>query len=122
MDDLRLCESDFRFMSVIWDNEPLSSGDLVKLCLEKLGWKKSTTYTMLKKMCERGFAQNEDSCVSAVIPRDRVQAFASEHFVEHTFEGSLPHFLVAFLDGKTISQKEAAELKGLIDRYLEETP
>lgn len=121
MEDLRLCESDFRFMSVLWDNEPLSSGDLVKLCLEKLGWKKSTTYTVLKKMCERGFAENRDSLVSSLVPRDKAQAFASEHFVEHTFEGSLPHFLASFFDGKTITQEEAEELKDLIDRYLEDT-
>ena len=119
MDELKLCESDYRFMSIIWDNEPLSSRALVEQCAQKLGWKKSTTYTVLKKLCERGLAQNDESTVRALVPRERVQAFASEHFVEHTFEGSLPGFLASFLGGKTISMQEAAELKRLIDEHRE---
>lgn len=117
MNELRLCESDFRFMSVIWDNEPLPSGELVKLCGEKFDWKKSTTYTMLKKMCEKGVAQNDGSLVTSLIGRDSVQAYASEHFVEQTFAGSLPNFLVSFLGGKKISEKEAEEIKRLIDSH-----
>ncbi len=119
MKDLKLCESDYRFMTVIWENEPVSSGKLVELCAKKLGWKKSTTYTTLKKLCEKGFAQNQDTIVSSLIPRENVQAYASEHFVEHTFEGSLPGFLAAFLGGKTISDREASELKRLIDEHKE---
>lgn len=119
MDTLKLCESDYRFMTVIWDHEPLASGTLVELCQEALGWKKSTTYTVLKKMCERGFAKNEDRVVSALIPREQVQAYESEYFVERTFDGSLPGFLAAFLGGKTISSQEAEELKRLIDRHKE---
>lgn len=119
MDNLKLCESDYRFMTVIWDNEPLPSRRLVELCAEKLGWKKATTYTTLKKLCEKGFARNDDTIVSSVIPREQVQAFASDHFVEHTFKGSLPGFLAAFLGGKTISEAEAAELKRLIDSHRE---
>ena len=115
--ELKLCESDYRFMSVIWDNEPLASGELVKLCAEKFDWKKSTTYTMLKKLTEKGFARNIDSTVTSLISRDRVEKFASKHFVEHTFKGSLPGFLAAFFDGKSISEKEAEELKSLIDGY-----
>ncbi|MBO5786954.1 MAG: BlaI/MecI/CopY family transcriptional regulator [Clostridia bacterium] len=120
MENLKLCESDYRFMSVIWDNEPLPSGKLVELCSEKLGWKKPTTYTTLKKMIEKGFAQNSDTIVTALIPRERVQTFASEHFVEHTFNGSLPKFLVSFLGGKKLSDEEAYELKKLIDEHTEE--
>lgn len=119
MTELKLCESDYRFMCVIWDNAPMSSGRLVELCLDKLGWKKSTTYTVLKKMCEKGFAQNEGSVVTSLVPRDQVQAYASEHFVEHTFGGSLPGFLASFLGGRTISEQEAAELKRLIDSHKE---
>ena len=119
MDGLKLCESDYRFMSILWDNEPLSSRALVDLCAQTLGWKKSTTYTVLKKLCEKGFAENEESTVRSLIPRNRVQAFASEHFVEHTFEGSLPGFLASFLGGKTLSEQEAAELKRLIDEHKE---
>ncbi len=117
MENLKLCESDYRFMAVIWDHEPLPSGRLVELCAERLGWKKATTYTTLKKLCDKGFAQNEKTVVSALVPRERVQTYASEHFVDHTFDGSLPGFLTAFLGGKTISEQEAAELKRLIDEH-----
>lgn len=119
MDELKLCESDYRFMQVIWDSEPLASRKLVDLCGEKLGWKKSTTYTTLKKLCDKGFAQNSDTTVTALVPRERVQAYESERFVERAFEGSLPQFLVSFLGGKTISDEEAAELKRLIDAHKE---
>ena len=120
MYNLKLCESDYRFMTVIWDNEPLPSRVLVEECAKRLGWKKATTYTTLKKLCDKGFAKNEDTIVTALIPRSDVQAYASEHFVEHTFKGSLPGFLASFLGGKTISQEEAAELKALIDSHREE--
>ena len=120
MENLKLCESDYRFMTVIWDNEPVASGKLVELCAEKLGWKKATSYTTLKKMSEKGFAKNENTIVSSLIPREEVQSYASEHFVEHTFRGSLPGFLAAFLGDKTISEKEAAELKRLIDAHRED--
>lgn len=120
MEHLKLCESDYRFMSIIWDYEPLPSGTLVTLCAQKLGWKKPTTYTTLKKLCDKGFAQNEQTIVTSCVPRERVQAYASEHFVEHTFEGSLPGFLAAFLGGKTISTQEADALKRLIDQHREE--
>ena len=119
MEALKLCESDYRFMTVIWNHEPVASGALVDLCAENLGWKKSTTYTVLKKMCERGFAKNEEAVVRALIPREKVQAFESEHFVEHAFDGSLPGFLAAFLGGKTISKQEAEQLKRLIDEHKE---
>ena len=119
MENLKLCESDYRFMSVIWENEPLPSGRLVELCTEKLGWKKATTYTTLKKLSEKGFAQNVDTIVSSLVPREQVQAYASEHFVEHTVAGSLPKFLVSFLGDKKISEEEAAELKRLIDQHKE---
>ena len=119
MNDLKLCESDYRFMTVIWEHEPVPSGRLVELCAEILGWKKPTTYTTLRKLCDKGFARNENTIVTALIPREQVQAYASEHFVEHTFQGSLPGFLASFLGGKTISEEEAAELKRLIDAHKE---
>lgn len=118
-ENLKLCESDYRFMTVVWDNEPVASGQLVQLCQEKLGWKKATTYTTLKKLSEKGFAQNVDTVVTSLVTREDVQAYASEHFVEHTFRGSLPQFLVSFLGDKTISAEEAAELKRLIDEHKE---
>ena len=119
MQELKLCESDYRFMSVIWDHEPLTSRRLVELCREKLGWQKSTTYTTLKKLCDRGIAANRDTVVTSLVPREAVQAYAREHFVEHTFNGSLPGFLVSFLGGRTISAREAEEIKQLIDAHKE---
>jgi len=106
-------------MCVIWDNEPLSSSRLVQLCAAELGWKKSTTYTMLKKMCEKGLALNENAVVTAQVHRNAVQAHESTQFVRQTFGGSLPAFLVAFLGGRTISDEEAEELKSLIDAHRE---
>ena len=117
MEYQKLCESDFRFMSVIWEYEPVTSTELVALCREKLGWKKSTTYTMLKKMTEKGLARNENTVVTSVVSRDSVQKNESELFVDQTFSGSLPGFLAAFLGNKTISEKEAAELIRLIESH-----
>ena len=119
MEELKLCESDYRFMTVIWENEPLSSHTLVELCAMKLGWKKSTTYTTLKKLCEKGFARNTETIVTSLVPREQVQAYESKRFVERAFEGSLPNFLASFLGGRTISESQAEELKNLIDAYKE---
>ena len=115
----KIFESEYRFCCILWDNQPVSSSVLVQLCAEKLGWKKSTTYTMLKKLCEKGFAKNEHSCVTSLVARESVQKAESERIVEQTFSGSLPGFLVAFLGGKTISESEAEELKRLIDSHRE---
>ena len=117
--ELKLAECDFRFMCIIWDNEPLSSRKLVELCNEQLGWKKSTTYTTLKKMCGKGFAKNENTTVTSMVAKDDVQAYAGNRFIENTFSGSLPSFLVSFLGNRKISEKEAEELKHLIDEYKE---
>ncbi|SMC55070.1 BlaI/MecI/CopY family transcriptional regulator [Papillibacter cinnamivorans] len=119
MDYLRLCESDYRFMLTVWENEPVASGRLVTICKERLGWKKPTTYTVLRKLCDRGFLKNEASVVTSLVAKEQVQAYESEHFVERAFEGSLPQFLVSFLGGKTISKTEAEELKRLIDAHRE---
>lgn len=119
MEDLKLCESDYRFMLVVWESEPVASGRLVTLCAEKLGWKKPTTYTVLRKMCEKGLLENKSTIVSAIVHKKQVQAFESKCFVERAFEGSLPQFLTSFLGGKTISEKEANELKHLINTHKE---
>ena len=87
-------------MTVVWENEPVPSGQLVTLCGEKLGWKKSTTYTVLRKMGEKGFLKNEDTVVTALIPKENVQARESAYFVERTFDGSLPKFLDGFFRRK----------------------
>ena len=118
--ELKLCESDFRFMCIVWNNEPVSSHDLVVKCADELGWKKSTTYTVLKKLSEKGFAKNENSVISSLVPKGEVQQYASNQFVENSFGGSLPTFLASFFNGKKISDKEAEELKSLIDNYTED--
>ena len=120
MEDLKLCQSDHRFMDLIWEHGPVSSGQLVVLAAERLGWKKSTSYTVLKKLCQRGFARNEGSCVTALILRQQVQAFESRRVVEQDFAGSLPGFLVSFLGDKKISGQEADELMALIESYRQE--
>lgn len=115
MKDLKLCESDHRFMTVVWDHEPVSSGELAALCLDKLGWKKSTTYTELKKLSDRGFVKNENAVVSSLVPREHVQTFESGYVVDRAFGGSLPAFIAAFTKGRKLSAEEAAEIRALID-------
>lgn len=117
----QLCDSEYRFMEVIWDSAPVGSGRLVELCAQKLGWKKSTTYTMLKKLCDKGLVQNENACVTVLSPREAVTAAESAAFVERTFGGSLPGFVAAFLGGKRLSAEEAEELRRLIDAHEKET-
>ena len=119
MNELRLGAIEARFADIVWQNAPITTSSLIKLCEKEFGWKRTTTYTVLKKLCERGFAQNEGSVVTALIPREQVQAFESAHFVERAFDGSLPGFLAAFLGGKTISKQEADALKRLIDEHEE---
>lgn len=118
-ENLKLCDSDYRFMLIVWENAPIKSGKLVELCKERLGWKKSTTYTVIKKLCEKGYIQNEDAVVSVLIPKEKVQAEETEYFVERTFEGSLPGFLAAFLGGRTLSEGEAEKIKQMIDEHKE---
>ncbi len=120
MEGKRLSYGEARFLDVIWENEPVSSGRLVELCRDLLGWKKSTTYTRLRILVEKGYVKNEESLVTALVSRSEVQAAESAYVVEQTFSGSLPGFLVSFLGGKTISAKEAEELKKLIDEHRED--
>lgn len=117
MENLRLCDSEYRFMLIIWENAPVRSGELVRLCREQLGWKKSTTYTALKNLGEKGFVKNEDAVVSVLVPKEKVQAEESVFFVERIFGGSLPGFVTSFLGSKGISKEEAEYLKSLIDEH-----
>lgn len=116
---MKLTGTEIRFMSLIWDNEPLSSGALVKLCAEKFGWKKSTTYTFLKRLQERGVVCNVDAQVSALIKREEIQQIESNEVMETSFGGSLPKFVTAFLADKKLSPQEIAELKELLEHYSE---
>lgn len=119
MADLRLCDSEYRFMCLVWELAPVRSGDLVKAVREQLGWKKSTTYTVIKKLAERGFLKNEDALVTALIAKEEYQAAETDYFMERTFEGSLPKFVAAFLGNRKISEKEAKEIKAMIDSHKE---
>ena len=114
MQDYKLGEIEKRFADLIWDNEPINSGELVKLAEKELAWKKSTTYTILRRMCERGIFQNKDSVVTSLISRDEFMARKSEQFVDDTFNGSLPRFLTAFSRRKKLSEKEIKEVLNII--------
>ena len=119
MDKIDIWESDYRFMLIVWEQAPVSSGRLVELSLERLGWKKSTTYNAIRRMCEKGLIKNENAIVSVVVPKEQVQAQESHDFLERTFSGSLPQFLATFLNGKSITSQEADEIKHLIDAHRE---
>mgnify|MGYP000923228834 CR=1 FL=1 len=113
----KLTESEERFAELIWQNEPIGSGDLVRLCEKEMNWKKSTTYTVLKKLCEKGIFKNENAVVSSLMTKDEYYSKQSIRFVEDTFGGSLPKFLTAFISGKKLSSEQAEELKRLIDEH-----
>ena len=115
MEDYRLGAMETRFAELIWQHAPVASGELVKLCQDAFGWKKSTTYTMLRRLCERGLFQNEGGTVSALMTPEAVSAVQSEAFVDETFGGSLPKFVAAFASRKKLSDKEIAALQALID-------
>lgn len=115
MADTKLGVVETHFADLIWDNEPISSGELVKLCEQELSWKKSTTYTILRRLCERGIFQNIKGTVTSLISKDEFNAAQSEKFVEETFDGSLPKFLTAFSMRKKLSSEEINELQKFID-------
>ena len=106
-----------QFAEIIWAKEPIGSGELVKICDKELGWKKSTTYTVLKKLCEKGIFQNAGGVVSSVISKAEFYAATSEQFVEETFGGSLPAFLAAFTSGKKLTKQEVDEIQKMIDEF-----
>lgn len=120
MEKYKLFDAELKFMNIIWEREPIGSGDLVKVCNEKLGWKKSTTYTVLRKLCNRGILKNEKTIVTSIIKKEETQRYESNEVVEKSFGGSLPKFLTAFFGDKKISREEAEELKKLIDLHRED--
>lgn len=115
MSQYKLGEIEAAFAALIWENEPLPSARLVELCSEKLSWKKSTTYTVLRRLCQRGIFQNEGGVVTSLIPREEFAALQSQEFVDQTFDGSLPQFLAAFTRRKKLSREEIDQLQRLID-------
>ena len=119
MEEWKLGFVESKFADIIWRNEPLTSGQLVVLCNTELEWKKSTTYTVLKKLCDRGIFQNHNGIVTSLIGRDVFFAMQSEKFVEETFAGSLPAFLAAFTTRKNLSAEEIAQIRAMIDGFEE---
>ena len=116
MGDMKLGAIETRFAEIIWANAPLTTNQLIKLCAEELEWKRTTTYTVLKKLCERGLFQTENSVVTAIISKHEFEGMQSEQFVEETFKGSLPAFLTAFNSRKKLSDAEIDEIQKLIDQ------
>lgn len=115
-----LGEVESRFAKIIWEHEPLHSRELVKLCEKALAWKRSTTYTVLRKLIDRGLFQNEGGMVSSVISREDYEALQSEHFVERSFDGSLPAFIAAFTRRRSLSEKEVAQIQEMIEEAASE--
>ena len=117
MEELKLGTVESKFADIIWENEPISSGQLVKLCGQQLDWKKSTTYTMLKRLCERGLFQNEKGMVSALMTKEEFGAAQSEKIIGESFDGSLPAFIAAFASRKKLSLDDVDEIQKMIDSY-----
>lgn len=117
MDTPKVFESEYRFCLILWENEPVKSSKLVELCKEQLGWKPTTTYTVIKRLSERGVLKNENTVVTSLVSKDEVQAAELNEMVEKTFEGSLPAFIAAFTKHQKISEKEIDEVQQMIDRF-----
>ena len=119
MEAPKIFESEYRFCLLLWENEPINSTKLVELCRERLGWSKATTYTVIRRLSERGVVKNEDTMVSSLISKEEAQKSRLEEMVEETFEGSMPAFIAAFSKGKRLSREEVEQLRQLIDSYEE---
>lgn len=112
---LILADGEYRFAEIIWEFEPINSTELVKICGDRLGWKKATVYTVLRKLCEKGIMKNEEATVTSIIAKEEIQKNASIDFMEKNFNNSIPAFLSAFLKDRKLSSKEAAEIQKLIE-------
>ena len=119
MNTPKIFESEYRFCLIMWENEPVNSTELVKLCKEQLGWSKATTYTVIRRLAERGILKNENAVVTSLVSKEEAQASRLNEMVEETFEGSMPAFIAAFSRSKKLSRREVDQLKALIDSYEE---
>ncbi len=122
METPKIFESEYRFCLILWEHEPIGSGELVKLCREQLGWKNSTTYTVIKRLSERGVLKNENSVVTSLVSKDSVQAAEIDELMEKKFEGSLPAFLAAFAKHRKLTDRDLEQMQQLIDDYRKEDP
>lgn len=120
MDTPKIFESEYRFCLILWENEPIKSSKLVELCKQQLGWKPTTTYTVIKRLSERGVIKNENTVVSALVTKDQVQAAELNELVKKTFEGSLPAFVAAFTKHQKLSSTEIDAVQQMIDRFRKE--
>ena len=109
-----------RFADIVWAHEPIASGELVKLCEKELQWKKPTTYTVLRKLCEKGLLQNKDGVVTSLVSRDTFYSSKTEQIIEDSFDGSLPAFIAAFIARKRLTVDEAEEIRQMIDAFKKE--
>ena len=117
METPKIFESEYRFCLILWEHEPVRSSELVRLCREQLGWKPTTTYTVIKRLSERGVLKNEDSTVTALVTKDQVQAAEIDELVEKKFGGSLPAFVAAFTRHGKMTEKEIDQVQRMIDRF-----
>lgn len=117
METPKVFESEYRFCLILWEHEPIKSSELVNLCRDQLGWKPTTTYTVIKRLSERGVLKNENTIVSSLVTKDEVQAAEINEMVEKTFEGSLPAFVAAFTKHQKLSEEEIDAVQAMIDRY-----
>ena len=120
MDTPKIFESEYRFCLILWEHEPVNSTRLVELCKEKLGWSKATTYTVIRRLAERGVVKNDNAMVTSLISKEQAQASRLDEMVEQTFEGSLPAFIAAFSRSQKLTRDEVEQLKELIDNYKED--
>ena len=120
METPKIFESEYRFCLLLWDSEPINSTKLAALCKEQLGWSKATTYTVIRRLAERGVVKNENTIVSSLISKEEAQKSRLEEMVEETFEGSMPAFIAAFSKTKRLTRQEVDQLKALIDSFEEE--
>ena len=118
--NITLGEMESRFADVIREDEGISSGELVKICAEKIGWKKSTTYTMLRRLCDKGICENKDGHVSSLVSKEDIAAMKTDEIIRESFGGSLPRFLAAFSERKKLSESEIDEIQKMIDKFREE--
>ena len=120
MEAPKIFESEYRFCLILWEHEPINSTHLVELCRERLGWAKATTYTVIRRLSERGVVKNENAVVSSLISKEQAQASRLDEMVEETFQGSMPAFIAAFSRSRKLTRDEVEQLKALIDNYEED--
>ncbi len=120
METPQIFESEYRFCLILWDSQPVNSTRLVELCKQQLGWSKATTYTVIRRLSERGVVKNENSIVTALVSKEEAQQSRLEEMMEKTFEGSMPAFIAAFSQSRKLTRREVDQLQALIDSFQEE--